>query len=339
MDNDVAGPHSKRSVWHTAFECVLSDRSPSSVEVNPEYQLTAEPQRADVVLVRQKKQENKDSGQILRHLWALIPEFAVLEFKSIASGLALTDWSVLFGYTHQFIARNRQTPLQAHKIATVMVVPSLTPTIGAELERLGLLLCPLEGGYYLVEKALFPSYLVVTDEVCLSEEDPVLGLFAHRSIAKKLGPVPSSVATLVKAYLSKEDIDMNALEGADELWERFAEDLPAHILRSKLHKLKPQERLEGLKPQERLEGLNPQERLEGLKPQERLEGLKPQERLEGLKPQERLEGLKPQERLEGLSQDELILALPDDILRLQPQELIDTLSPQTQELIRNRLNT
>ena len=264
------------------------------MQVHPEYQLTAQPQRADILLVRRTDCVTKDTAQILKRLWSLVPDFAVLEFKSIVSGLVLTDWSVLYGYTHQFIARNRQTPLQAKEIATVMVVPSVTPTAFAEIERLGLLLCPLEGGYYLVEKALFPSFLVVTDEVCLAEQDPVLGIFAHKSIAKKLGPVPSTVANLVRAYLSKEDIDMAALEGTDELWERFAEDLPSNILRSQLYKLKPQERLEGLKPQE---------------------------------------------RLEGLSQEELILALPDDILCLQPRELIESFSLETQELIKKRLKS
>lgn len=65
--------------------------------------------------------------------------------------------------------------------------------------------------------------------------------------------------------------------------------------------------------------------------------LSPEERLEGLAPQERLAGLAPQERLAGLDHDQQALALPLDVLKLLPKEYFQSLSPEVQAILEERL--
>ena len=115
-----------------------------------------------------------------------------------------------------------------------------------------------------------------------------------------------------------------------------------------LNRLPPDEKIAFLKQQmqnarDTLEILATQdpsvvpEIMQVLTPEQRLEGLAPQQRLEGLAPQQRLEGLAPEQRLEGLDAAHAVLALPDEVLKVLPQEYVETLPDDVRQRIRQRL--
>ena len=68
-----------------------------------------------------------------------------------------------------------------------------------------------------------------------------------------------------------------------------------------------------------------------------LDSLPPEQRLAGLAPEQRLAGLAPEQRLAGLDHDHQALALPLDVLRLLPEEYLQSLSPEVQAELRRRL--
>ncbi len=74
-----------------------------------------------------------------------------------------------------------------------------------------------------------------------------------------------------------------------------------------------------------------------LSPEERLRGLSNDEILRRIPPEERLHGLPPEERLRGLTHEQMVLAMPDEILRILPDDFIQSLPAQVQHAIRERL--
>jgi hypothetical protein len=77
--------------------------------------------------------------------------------------------------------------------------------------------------------------------------------------------------------------------------------------------------------------------LSNLTPEQRLEGLPAKQRVAGLSPEERLADLPPEQWLAGLDRDRQALALPVEVLRLLPEEYIQSLSATVQEEIRARI--
>jgi hypothetical protein len=62
-----------------------------------------------------------------------------------------------------------------------------------------------------------------------------------------------------------------------------------------------------------------------------------EKRLEGLAPERVLSAYAPEQRLAGLNRDQQALALPVEMLRGLTEEYILSLSPETQEEVRRRL--
>ena len=363
MSNKTDPPRRKRkrSAYHPALACVVERHKPTNTEVLTEYQLTSEPLKADILLIRKRK-EAKNDATILRGLWGLLPRRTIMEFKSIRTGLRRGDLSRLFGYAHIYdYSKLRKVP-HKDELATVLLVPSQTRVLQEELKRLSLRWEKIAPGYFeVLGPTPFTCFVVVIDEVALDEQDPILGIFGHKKISSKLGPIPAWEANMVKTYLRKQNVDEQNYDDYDELMdslfdgvsiERRIKGIPPEKLlegvstkqrlegipnQERLRGIPSQERLRGIPSQERLRGIPSQERLRGIPSQERLKGIPNQERLRGIPSQERLEGIPNQERLANLSEEEQILALSDAVLASFPESYIRSLPEKTQEKIRRRL--
>ena len=193
MSNKTDPPRRKRkrSAYHPALACVVERHKPTNTEVLTEYQLTSEPLKADILLIRKRK-EAKNDATILRGLWGLLPRRTIMEFKSIRTGLRRGDLSRLFGYAHIYdYSKLRKVP-HKDELATVLLVPSQTRVLQEELKRLSLRWEKIAPGYFeVLGPTPFTCFVVVIDEVALDEQDPILGIFGHKKISSKLGPIPA----------------------------------------------------------------------------------------------------------------------------------------------------
>ncbi len=254
-----------RTAWHVIFTALLKERAPPGIDVIPEFVLSSEPQRADLLLLRREDVARQDErAKVLRGLWPRLSNDTLVEFKSATRPPRPGDWLRLLAYGAQYHVSEFARVPSASDLTLVLIVASLTPTLHAEAETMGWRLEDLGGGYWQSLGMVYPSYVVVIDEVAKTERDDLLGMFGHRTIEKQESFWWWRRHTLARP---EDEQMLQNLEGYDEVLEKLLEVLP---LERRLALLSPDERLEGLSPHERLEGLSPDERLEGLSPDEKI---------------------------------------------------------------------
>src|SRR3712207_5683684 len=74
-----------RTAWHVGFTNLVVERGPPAIDVWPEVQLSIEPQRADLLLLRRTGEPRRDhEARVLRRLWPLLGTDTLVEFKSPA---------------------------------------------------------------------------------------------------------------------------------------------------------------------------------------------------------------------------------------------------------------
>jgi hypothetical protein len=316
----------KKTAWHPPFTGLLQERGPRWAKVTGEVQLTTEPLRVDDVIEVwvDRSHDPLDTGATLRGMWRFIVVVGLLEYKSVVWPFQHGDLSRLFAYGHLWRATHqrregradgsRTERLAAHEITLLLAVPSINDPLRDELDDLGLTLPASTTGYHQVSCGLLPLVVVDLPVVAELEDDDLLRGFAGR-------PQRTLEARrwMRQHWRGKGDpMGTNAtpdLYGYDEFVEQYLRDLT---------------------PMQRLKGLAPEERLQGLAPEERLQGLAPEERLKGLAPEERLQGLAPEQRLQDLTEAEQVLALPIHLLRLLPDDYIDTLPAEVQAKVQTR---
>ena len=178
----------------------------------------------------------------------------------------------------------------------------------------------------------------------MNEQDPILGIFGHKKVSKKLGPIPAWEANMVKTYLRKQNVDEQSYDDYEELMDSLFDGVPLHIRfkgvtdEQRLEGVSVEKRLKGIPEEKRLEGISEEKRLKGISEEKRLKGISEEKRLKGISAKKRLEGIPTKERLSDLPEEEQILALSDAVLANLPEDYILSLPKQTQEKIRRRLN-
>lgn len=279
------------------FATLLQERAPPGIQIIPEFVLTTEPQRADLLLIRRTDTSRCDEqAQVLRGLWPLLSTNTLIEFKSAARPARRGDWAKLLSYGLQYHTHlKRFSTLARSDLTLVLVVPALTPTLRTEADHMSWKLLDRTGGYWQVHGMTYPSYVVELDVVKDTERDDLLSVFGHGKLEKT-----SSFRWWSAHFMgSKEDKPMiRDLEGFDEAIHQFLQSLPIEL---------------------------------------RLAGLPPEVLAARLQPEERLAGLPAEERLAGLSPDESILALPNEVLKRLPSEFIATLPRDVQATICERI--
>lgn len=240
------GVGATRTLWHRMFANLLIERAPSGFEVRAEVQLSPEPQRADLLLVRRPRARGEGAARVLRGLWPRVRRHALLELKTVTRPVRRGDVSRLLGYCAQHFAAQAGRLAGPESLLLVMVVPSITPTLRRELDRMRWSLRDAGGGYAELVGCTFPGLLVVLDDVAAAERDDLLSVFGHRNMlnAESLIWLRQQVTTP-----AAEEAKMHEMEGYDEVLRKIAQSLPS------------EHRLAGLGPEERLAGLGPEERL------------------------------------------------------------------------------
>ena len=305
----------RRTVYHFFFTAYVRERCPPGFAVVPEVVLTKEPQRADLLVLRRRRAQ-PDAGRSLRRLWPLLSRETLLEYKSPGRPPRAGDWVKLLGYAAQWHASRVASIGRARNLSLVLAAPALTRTLVTEAKRMGWRLEALGKGYHRVHGAIYPSFLVLLDEVAADERDDLLAFLARA----KMERAPRETI----AWLRRHTMGAMDIETPEEL-EEFKQ-----FIRRYLARLPPEERFETM-------GLPMDEYLAGLAPEERVAGLAPEERVAGLAPEERVAGLAPEERVAGLAPEETVLALSDELLRRLPESFIASLPEQVREQIRRRL--
>ncbi len=212
-------------LWHLAFVSLIQYRAPPNFEIQTEVRLTIEPQRADMLLLRRIGAEQQDEqARILRALWPRLGLVTVLEYKSPADSafrpgdlLRLVGYGVLYDTAHLDALPKRDD------LTLVLVVASLTPTLLAEIARMGWTLTPLGGGYGRIDGIVYTTFVVITDDVTETERDEYLRLFSHRPAEQ--GEATRWLSQFMRNTRMKQP-HIEELPGYEELFQKLVEAMP-----------------------------------------------------------------------------------------------------------------
>jgi hypothetical protein len=108
----------------------------------------------------------------------------------------------------------------------------------------------LGGGYSAIDGLLFPSLLVVLDDVASAEHDELVGAFGHGRLAD------AEARNWWQHHTGETMMTLKELQDFEEVERKYIEGLPL------------EKRLAGLAPEEVLAAFGPEQRLAGLRTEE-----------------------------------------------------------------------
>ena len=240
----------KRVIWHVGLDRLLRRRGPRSFEVRAEVQLSEEPPRLDYLHLRKVGEEAEDgTAQTLRRLWARLPLISIVEYKSPGRPYRSGNLDRLWSYVHAYYADESTRPKNREHLCAVLIVPSRTPSLAADVKGMGLAWEDLSDGYWRVAGGLFALYVVEIDVVAKAEEDDLLHSLGNGKLV-----TPEARWFWMELVGSKEaGMSMQDLEGYDELMAKLLDALPPEQI---LSHYAAEQRLAGLPPEQRLAGLD-----------------------------------------------------------------------------------
>jgi hypothetical protein len=245
-----------RTAWHVILFALLVQRAPRRFEVRREVSLSAEPLRADFLLLLRTLAGDEPAGT-LKRLWSLLPRAAIVEFKSVGRPYRARNLDRLWAYLHLYYVDQRELLGEQADLCGVLLVAARTPSLDADAKALGLDWKDLGDGYWELTLGPFALYVVEIDVAADTERDELLRLLGHATIHT------APARRWLSEQLGGEEIAMHIgeLEGYDDLIKKLVEGLPPeHVLAV----YEPEQRLAGLPPEQRLAGLPPEQRLAGL---------------------------------------------------------------------------
>ncbi|KYF76298.1 hypothetical protein [Sorangium sp. So ce388] len=309
-----------RTAWHVLLVALLSQRGSRRFEVRSEVPLSAEPLRADYLLLRKSAESSEPAGT-LRRLWDLLPSEAIVEFKSIGRPYRRRNLDRLLSYLHLYFADKPERIEQRSDLCGVLLVPSRTRSLDADVAELGLQWDDLGDGYWRLRGAAFALVVAEIDPVAEAEDDDLLRLFGHGEARTR------EARRWLAQQLGAEEMAMEIqdLEGFDEVVRKLLATLP------------PEQVLAAYTPEQVLAAYTPEQVLAAYTPEQVLAAYAPEQRVAGLPPEQRVAGLPPEQRVAGLQPEQVLLALPDDALRALSDAYLETLSAETRAAIRARI--
>jgi hypothetical protein len=297
---------SKRTVWHIGFGWNLRRSGPGNFDIVHEVALAEEALRIDFLLLRKHPEAHVEGARTLRRLWPLLPTFTVVEYKGPSHPLRTGDLDKLWAYVHLFVSDTQNEVVFRTDICAVLAVPHRTPTLNKAIEEAKLTWENLEDGYYRVHGGQFVLYVIELDVAGPAEDDDVLSMLGNGKLTTlETYRFFAELNGTLEAGMKVQD-----MEGMTDVQRQMLEIvtmLPADWV------------------------------MPAYNAEQRLAGLEPEQRLAGLEPEQRLAGLEPEQRLAGLNRDELALALPIELLRGLSKDYLQSLSPEAQALINERL--
>jgi hypothetical protein len=251
---------SRRTAWHVLFARLVGERAPHSIEVRAEVPLGTEPPRADLLLLRRRAGPSADAAaNVLRGLWPRIECVALLEFKSVSRPIRRGGLAKLVACCGLYYQSNFDDLRRPSALTLVLVVASKTPTLAEELASFSCSLRSLGGGYAAIDGLLFPSLLIVLDDVARAEHDELVGAFGNGHLGD------AEARSWWQHHTGETMMTLKELQDFEEVERKYIEGLPL------------EKRLAGLAPEQVLASYGPEARLAGLPPEERLAGLAPEE--------------------------------------------------------------
>jgi hypothetical protein len=302
------------TAWHPVLVVLLEQvLAGGFFQCISEFQLSREPLRIDVVIVRRSRPGTPPAPQLLASVVADLADHTLMHFKGPTDELERDDARMLFAYALQYLVVAEIDDLAA--VALRVVAPRLTPRFVEELKALGCELTAVVAGVHEGRLGPFPLRAIETVPANARAGEHLLYTVTPAMLTDP-GGIPA---------LSGEESEV--FYALREHVEQLRHPLPGHKRRAMKDEDKVAESFE-----EAMKRI-----LARMPPEQRLAGLAPEQRLAGLAPEQRLAGLAPEQRLVGLTEAQAVLALPDAVLRGLANEYLATLPRETRAAIEKRL--
>jgi hypothetical protein len=308
------------TAWHPLVVVALEHTLPPGwYQCLSEFQLSREPLRIDIVVVRRMREGTPPPPRLLASVLADLADHTLVHFKGPTDELERDDAIMLLAYALQYlIVAEVESPAL---VALRVIAPRLTPRFVKALGTLGCELTSTVTGVHEGRLGVFPLRVVETVPVNARAGEHLLYTVTPGMIADP-GGVPALSAEeseVFWALLEHVEQLRHPLPGQRKRHMKDEEKVVASFqqaMRAVLQRLPSEEVLREYAPEQRLAGLTPEQRLQGLAPEQRLQGLAPEQLRERLTPEQLLQGLTPEQRLQGLTPEQLaatIDALPAEV--------------------------
>jgi hypothetical protein len=189
--------------WHPAFYEAIQlelEQYKDALEFSYEYQLSSEPLRIDVVVIKKAKDVVID-----KNIAAIFREYNILEFKSPTDYLSVEDLYKVFGYAYLYASLNK-VPITSLTISFVEsrrprgVLVHLTEIWGCAIEERG-------PGVYIVKGDIIPIQIIDSRE--LSEAENIwLKNLDNELDAPRIKRITAEIARYSKAAQIKAYLDV-----------------------------------------------------------------------------------------------------------------------------------
>ena len=336
--NNKAQPGRRRrharvyTAWHPVLVVLLEHVLPGGFyQCISEFQLSREPLRIDVVIVRRTHPGTPPPPHLLASVVGDLADHTLVHFKGPTDALERDDARMLLAYALQYlVVAEIEDPAP---VALRVVAPRLTPRFVEALEALGCELTAVAAGVHEGRLGAFPLRAIETVPANARAGEHLLYTVSPAMLADP-GGIPA---------LSGEESEV--FYALREHVEQLRHPLPGHKRRAMKDEEKVAESFEEamrrimarMSPKERLAGLPPEEVLRAYAPEQRLAGLAPEQVLRAYGPEQVLRAYAPEQRLAGLTEAQAVLALPDAVLRGLSDEYLATLPRETRAAIEKRL--
>jgi hypothetical protein len=320
------------TAWHPVLVVLLEHVLPGGFyQCLSEFQLSREPLRIDVVVVRRTRPGTPPAPRLLVSVVGDLADHTLVHFKGPTDELERDDALMLLAYALQYlVVADVADPAL---VALRVVAPRLTPRFVEALRSLGCELTAIEAGMHEGRLGVFPVRVIETVPVNRRAGEHLLYTVTPGMLADP-GGIPA---------LSVEEIDV--FYALQEHVEQLRHPLPGQKRRHMKDESKVVESFEEalmrlvtrLPPEQVLRKFAPEQRLAGLAPEQVLRSYAPEQRLAGLAPEQVLRSYAPEQRLAGLTEAQAVLALPDSMLRGLSNEYLATLPRETRATIQRRL--
>ncbi len=271
-------------------------------QVLGEFQLSREPWRVDVVVLRRKSAGADPTPARMRTVLTDLRDHNLVHIKGSTDTLDAADALQLMVYAGGYMLVSGLREVGA--LALRVVAPSLTDAFTAQLFALGGTLAPTATpGVHEGSLGAFPLRVVETSVACDVPHEEILYLFSPRFLHERRPHKPVDEAERQiynRLYRCIEQLarspEAAMTRDVELVQQRFEKDLAELIPRMNLAVV-----------------------------------------LENLTPEQRLAGVTPEQRLAGVTESEQVLALSDTLLRALSPAFLATLPADVQAKVRARL--
>ena len=293
------------TAWHPVLVALLERVLPGGwYQCLSEFQLTREPLRIDVVVVRRSRSGTPPAPRLLASVVGDLADHTLVHFKGPTDELERDDARMLLAYALQYlVVAEIEDPAP---VALRVVAPRVTPRFVEALRALACELTTTAAGTHEGRLGIFPLRVIETVPVNGRAGEHLLYTVTPGMLADP-GGIPA---------LSGEESEV--FYALQEHVEQLRHPLPGQKRRHMKDEDKVVESFE--QAMKRI-----------------LARMPPEQRLAGLAPEQRLAGLAPEQRLAGLTEAQAVLALPDATLRALSNEYLATLPRATRAAIQKRI--